>query len=226
LATTAGDAEEAYRQLRQTLQEHRGDKEAWGRAGGLLAVHRRFTLGHKTRRALAKATGINYKTASDVETAYRTNFGLEIVVDEIAPAYGVTPESIGHALEGGQLVPLGDSPAQAGHPAPPPPADTPPTPAALLLALGPEMAARAQPYAREINRELRRWTAEYAQEHPGVPFDDIPLPPGKDLFGDGTYEAQSWDLHSAELPEDELVGLIAALRARAAAAREQDTNVG
>jgi hypothetical protein len=216
LATTAGDAE-ARRQLMQTLQEHRGDKEAWGRAGALLEVHRRFTLGYETRRALARATGINYKTASDVETAYRANFGLGIVVDEIAPAYDVTPESIGDALEGGQLVPLGSSPAQAG--------GTPLAPAALL-ALGPELAARAVPYASEINRELRRWTAEYARKNPDVPFDEIPLPAGEDLFGEGTHDAESWDLHATELSPDELVGLIAALRAHAAAAREQDTNVG
>jgi hypothetical protein len=239
LTTTAWNAE-AYRQLKQTLKEHWGDKQAWGRVGGLLEVHRRYVLGYENRRAFARERRINYKTTGDVETAYRANFGLGIVVDEIAPAYGVTPESIGYALDGGQLVPLApdrqDRPQpQRARPDPgtdpvpfPQPDERSLTPAALTVVqrLGPDMAARAHSYANEINRELRRWTAEYAQRHPDIPFDEIPLPEGKDLFGEGTYAADSWDLHAPELPADELVDLIAALRARVAAMREQDMNVG
>jgi hypothetical protein len=105
MTITAGDAE-AYRKLAETLQNHRGDTEAWGRVGELLRVQRQLLdRRYANRRVFADERGLNYKAVYDLEragTAGRTDFTLDTILT-LADGYGVTPDSLGAALEGGDL---------------------------------------------------------------------------------------------------------------------------
>lgn len=239
MTTTTGDDARALEMLNAVLASRRGDTEAWLRVGTLLRLRRQILNPEwANAREFAKATGINYKLVGDVETAGRDpvgNFTLDTVVRKISPAYQVTWLSIADALGGGDLVPLPGTPGAGDrrlraaadpsfpgqsateNPGPPPAADA---------VLPPAMVADAQPFAAAINRALRRWTADYARAHPDVDADRIPAPPGEALFQAGSRDAASWNLHRDDLTVDELVWLIAALQARAAAARERDTSVG
>lgn len=237
--TNAGDAR-AYERLNAVLAAHRGDREAWLRVGTLLRLRRQMlNPDWSNAHVFAETQEINYKLVGDLEKANRKpagNYTLETVVRKIAPAYQVTWLSIADALEGGDLVPLpgtlgaGDRPRlrAAADPAYPgqPATENPGPPPAADAVLPPAMVADAQPFAAAINRALRRWTADYARVHPDVDVDRIPAPPGEALFPDGSRDAASWNLHRDDLTVDELVWLIAALQARAAAARERDTSVG
>jgi hypothetical protein len=88
-----------------------------------------------------------------------------------------------------------------------------------------DQLAAAWPYFAEITEDLRLWTARYAQEHPGVAPEDIPEPPGAELFGTGTDDAADWDRRVGLFPLQQLAWLIATTRARAAL-RERGRGTG
>lgn len=81
------------------------DAHAWKRLGELLIL-RRTALDprYRNRRAFADARGINYKLASDIEQAKRTDFSIATLA-HIAASYDVTYESLKAALDGGDLEP-------------------------------------------------------------------------------------------------------------------------
>ena len=74
---------------------------------------------------------------------------------------------------------------------------------AAEAAFGAVGVARARPHATEIFLRLRDLAAE-----------GITKPTGQQMFGGASRDARSWDLHAEEMPAEELVWLIAALRAR------------
>lgn len=126
--------------------------------------------------------------------------------DVAEAAYKVTYESVLDVLnEDGDLV------AEPGTPAHRPPRSR--RPAAEVPAVDPAEAAeaafgavgvaRARPHATEIFLRLRDLAAE-----------GITKPTGQQMFGGASRDARSWDLHAEEMPAEELVWLIAALRAR------------
>ena len=65
---------------------------------------------------------------------------------------------------------------------------------------------------------MRRWTAEYARQHPDADPADIPGPGGADLFGEGTPDAWAWNSLADRMTVPARVWLIADLRRREAAA--------
>jgi transcriptional regulator with XRE-family HTH domain len=85
---------------------------------------------------------------------------------------------------------------------------------------------RARPYARKIEQDRRRWKMQYAAAHPGIGVDDVPEPPGAELFPDSALDAMQWDAEEGLLPTGQRIWLIAELQALRAAAREQDRSVG
>jgi hypothetical protein len=80
--------------------------------------------------------------------------------------------------------------------------------------LRPEREDRARPYADRIWEDLLRWKAEYAAAHPGVAYDDIPEPPGSELFPGSRFDILAWDENADVLTVTERLWLIAELRAR------------
>lgn len=238
MTTTTGDAE-TLRRLNEALRAHHGDFAAWKRVGGQLAVQRQL-LGYGNRSEFVRRRmvplGVSEtaaaKLAYDIEGGPRWGRkGFTVNALRIAAqAWNVTLESFAAALDGGELIPA--PPADGGNLVPLPAAQPAPVPApaalapAALMVLSPEMAARAIPYVNDIHHQLSRWKAEYAREHRDVDVDDFPVPSGEDLFGPGTYDAGTWNARKAEMSEDELVSLIATLRALAAPARDRDTSAG
>ncbi|MBA9006016.1 hypothetical protein [Thermomonospora cellulosilytica] len=75
----------------------------WQRLGDLL-ISRRVELGYQERSAWCKATGLNYKTVTDIELAKRSNFGPQMLA-KIELAYQWEPGSIKRVLQGGPPVP-------------------------------------------------------------------------------------------------------------------------
>lgn len=68
-------------------------------------------------------------------------------------------------------------------------------------------------YAVPIEGMRSDWRMKYAGEHPGVQPEDIPPPPGSVLFGNSYREAGLWDEYVKDMPEEEVVWLIATVRA-------------
>jgi transcriptional regulator with XRE-family HTH domain len=90
-----------------------------------------------------------------------------------------------------------------------------------------ERREQAQPVREEILLRRGRWREQYALAHPGISVDDIPEPPGAELFPDSDEDARTWDGRAGVLSVQERVWLIAALRAREAArGRTADTGLG
>jgi hypothetical protein len=89
------------------------DDEALKRLGKLLTVRReeldpRFHV----RKVFAAERGIHLRKAADLENGWRKDFPPLTLKDEVAPAYGVTFESVLDALnEGGDLVAAPGAPA-------------------------------------------------------------------------------------------------------------------
>jgi len=82
--------------------------------------------------------------------------------------------------------------------------------------MGSARAGTDWPYANEIFRRWRNWTAEYAVDHPSVKPGDIPEPTGDELFPDSPDDAKAWDGIGARLDIDDRVWVIADLQRRAA----------
>lgn len=222
---TIPDAE-AQRRLNQALRDNLGSTDgpaAWVRLGELLLA-RRQVLGYDNRRQFVRERGeplgVNEKLVYDLEGGPRwgrKGFSAG-KLRAVAEAYAVTLDSIADALGGGDLVPEAGAPLPAALP--------PAPPDSAVTAFGADAIARAQPYANEITRRWREWTAEYAAANPDIAPRDIPLPLGDDLFPDSPHDAHSWDHHAADLDPDELVWLIARLQARQAAVRERESGAG
>ena len=89
------------------------DDRALKRLGRLLIVRREeLDPRYHVRKVFAAERGIHLRKAADIENGYRSDFPPLTLKDEIAPAYGVTFESVLDVLnEGGDLVAVPDSPA-------------------------------------------------------------------------------------------------------------------
>jgi len=218
---TTGDAE-AIRQLKETLKRHRGDAGAWTLLGGQLRA-RRGQINPKYRnRALfvrerSKPRGLDYKFIYDLEARPkdgRSGFSIDKLLD-VAAAYGVTVESIGAALDGGDLIPAaGPVPA---------PAAGPPEAVKASGILNDAAIVAAKPYATAIMTRLRDLAAEGLMTPSG---SDLFLDPSRPLPGlDGDRAARRWDAHD-DMLDDERAWLIAALQADAETAAWPDMNVG
>lgn len=154
---------------------------AWIRLGRLLEA-RRAELdpaysGNGGRSAFARERGISLKMAQDIENNDRENFTGVTLRDIIAPAYGVTPESITAALDGGDLEP------QAF---PPPLTVVPP----VNLELGPD------DILPELSPELRRQAAAHIPAIRDLVLKAVLTGPltGDRIFGAGSQEAIRWDI--------------------------------
>jgi hypothetical protein len=91
---------------------HRKGTPEWIRLGELLAA-RRIELDPAwfDRGAFAKARGINLKLTQDIENNARENFTPLTLKEKVAPAYGVTIESVRAVLDDdGELEPTPGSP--------------------------------------------------------------------------------------------------------------------
>jgi transcriptional regulator with XRE-family HTH domain len=108
----------------------------------------------------------------------------------------------------------------------PPPAAPPPAAARVLSPYGPGAEAAVAVFAVPIERARGEWRTRYASEHPGVRPGDIPPPPGADLFGAGTREAGLWDSYVTDMAEEEVVWLVATIRATRAAGSERNRPAG
>jgi hypothetical protein len=196
----------------------------WIRLGELLTARRaELDPAYFDRAAFARDRGINLKLAQDIENNGRENFTPLTLRDMVAPAYAVTYESVIDALDSGDLVALPGTPphkrrgprlAPATATAPPPDPDED-----WLPPLSAEETARARPYSDEILLRRGDWRAAYASAHPGIEVSEIPEAPGAELFPDSPEDAAMWDGRASSLSVRQRVWLIAALRAREAAAR-------
>jgi hypothetical protein len=223
LTTTDADA---YRRLDEGLKAHRGDAEAYRRLGGQLEARRHlldprygnrrlFVRERLVPRGLKESAA--YKLVYDAEQGKlqgRGGFSAGKMLT-LAEAYGTTPDSVVAVLEGGDLEPLPGTPAQAPlargrHRTPEPPVTgqwLPPLPA--------ETIERSRPYADAIWQRLRE-----------LALQGIAEPSGRQLFPDAAADAATWDLRADLLSVPERVWLLAALRAREAAAQERESGTG
>jgi len=218
ISTTTGDAE-AIRQLKETLKRHRGDAEAWTLLGGRLRASRgRIDPKYRNRalfvRERCKPRVLDYKFIYDLEARPkdgRVGFSIDKLLD-VAAVYAVTLESIGTALDGGELVP-------AAAPAPAWTADPPPE-VRLSGVLSDAAIVAAAPLATAILMHLRG-------------FPQGRNLPGRDIFLDGARipgldadrAARRWDDYD-HLTVEGRVWLIAALQVSMEAAARPDSNVG
>lgn len=155
-------------------RKRKGSPE-WIRLGELLAA-RRAGLGpdyegHGGRAAFARDRGVNLKLIQDIELNGRENFTPPTLRDAIAPAYGVTYESIRRALDGGELEPL--PPPQASH------TFTPPLRGRKLKALEDSDEPGLVPYLAEVAAEVSRAMDEHGPDLTGAQaFPDRPVDQG------------------------------------------------
>jgi hypothetical protein len=219
---TTGDIE-TIRKLADTLERHRGDEAAWSRHGAQLEAHRTL-IGYGNRRKFARErgepAGLDYKFIYDLEggpehKALRWGRkGYPIGrMPKIAAAYGVTVESLGFVLDGGELVPAGRAPVAAWTADPPPEVR-------MSGVLSDAAIAAAAPLATAILMHLRGF------------------PPGRNLAGRGIFldgaripgldadrAARRWDDYD-HLTVEGRVWLIAALQVNMEATARLDSNVG
>lgn len=212
MTTTTGDAE-TIRKLRQIIGAHSGDFPAWNRLGELLAARRQVLSERyaKSRELFARERGEPHGLTGKFlyELEHGPRWGRKGYpagrMPAVAAAYGVTLESIGAALDGGQLEPAPSAPRLAPVHAPADPAAADPPPAVLGSGvLSPQAIAAAAPHATEILIRLR-----------DLAVAGIMRPSGRQLFPDSDYEARLWDLNADELPDEDAAWLVAGLRVRA-----------
>ncbi len=146
--------------------------------GELLAA-RRGELGYAHRTTFGEERGLHWRMITDIEQAYRDTFTIGTLA-KVAQAYGVTRESVLAVLEGsaGKLEPLPDArprPARAGS------SDVP---------VPEELRAAGQDRADEIQDLLTAAAIRTGN----------PDPPGDEVFGPGSWEAQSWDMFRRQFP--------------------------
>lgn len=161
-------------------RKRKGSPE-WIRLGELLAARRAELSpdyeGHGGRMAFARDRlpptpkgNVNLRLAQDIELNGRENFTPPMLRDVIAPAYGVTYESIRRALEGGGLEPAAGPTGSASLPTLAPP-----------VAMDEELEKAARPHIGMIG------PANLAAVARG--WD----PPGDQLFEAGSWEAETWE---------------------------------
>lgn len=220
---TTGDLE-TIRKLGETLEAHRGDAAAWGRLGRLLRTQR-VLIGYGNRRRFVTErcgppgdpNSLDYHFICDIErglnASRRKGYPLSRML-AVAAAYGVTVESIGAALDSGDLAP-------APVPVPVPAWTAAPPPEVRLSGVLSDAAiVAAAPLATAILMHLRGF------------------PPGRDLSGkeifldgppvpglDADYAARRWDDHRYMTVEGR-VWLIAALQTDMETIARPDMNVG
>ena len=138
----------------------------------------------------------------------------------IASAYGVRLDSLGPALDGGDLIP-----ASAAAPVPLP--DPGPPPAVRLSGVLSDRAiVAAAPHATAIMGRLRDLAAEGKVQPSGEDvFARRPAGIGGSPHLDVYWAAGLWKDH-AYMPEDERAWLIAALHTHRETTARPDTNVG
>jgi hypothetical protein len=86
-------------------------RPAWTRLGELL-MRRRIDLDprYRNRRLFTAERAVEYRIVNDIELGNRDNYEPGTIA-ALEGAYAVAPGSIGRALEGGELEPLGATPA-------------------------------------------------------------------------------------------------------------------
>ena len=203
MTTTAGDAE-AYRELGETLRKHRGDTQAWGRLGEMLRVQRQMLdRRYSNRRAFANERGLNYKAVYDIEraaTGGRTDFTLDSVLT-LAEGYNVSYQSIGAALEGGELEPLTTPPPRLAAVPPLPASDEDRAIQAILRADGdplPEFSPGIRAALATHLPGLMDTVEQAARAEAGrrdVSVLDVlkEVPPASVIFPAGSTDAELWD---------------------------------
>lgn len=226
---TTGDAE-TIRKLGETIAARAGDTGAWDRLAVQLRGQRAL-IGYGNRRRFVRERcdpdhpgGLDYKFIYDLEKGLRGTRRKAYPVGRmprVAAAYMVTLGSISDVLDGaGDLVPL--PPADAPLPADPPPA------VRMSGVLSETALAAAAPYATRILLRLRDLAHEPATLKPAghEVFAEHPDARGRLVPADDRA-ASVWDAYADDMPEPELVWLIAALQADAdTPAARPDTNVG
>lgn len=196
---------------------------------GALLTERREELDPRyyVRDVFAAERGINLRMAADLEKGRPRNFTPVTLRDVVAPAYAVTYESITAAADGGDLEALPGTPAHKTRS--PRPAATPEQggsrgPEAPPGFISEEMEEAAQPYADEIWRKLLSLDPGRA---PRLADADMPDPGGAKLFGEGTQDAEYWDLIGRRgRTVRERTWLLATLQSREAAARGRQAGTG
>jgi len=164
---------------------------------------------------------LDYHFICDIERGLnatrRKGYPLDRMI-RVAAAYGVTEESAGAALDGGELVPAPES-TPALHPDR---MDGPPEAVLLSGVLTPQAIYAAYPYATAILTRLRAFPLGKEPTGPEVFLDEggVQLP----RF-DSARAAELWDAHRY-MPEDERAWLIAALQADMKTTARPDSNVG
>ena len=197
---------------------------------GSLLMERRPELDplYEERKVFAAARSIDLRLVQDIENVPegRGESTAKTLIEKIAPAYGIAADSIFDVLgevPGSDLVAAQSSPPRrprGRHRA------TGPAAGPLVPLLSPGREDRARPYADRISEDRRRWQLAYAAAHPGIPADDVPEPPGPDLFPSSALDAAAWDENAGVLTPSERVWLVAELQALRAAARERRAGTG
>lgn len=157
-------------------------KERRERLGRLLE-QRRGELGFTDRTDFARARpGLTWRTYTDLENGYRENSTIA-TLGKVAAAYGVTYDSM-LAVAHGESDCLEPAPGTGPRPVPAPAVT------AQAVPVPEELREAAQPYADEIQARLLAAAARTGTEDP----------PGDEVFGPGSWEAQSWDLFRRQFP--------------------------
>jgi hypothetical protein len=185
---------------------------------GALLTERREELDPRyyVREVFAAEREINLRMAADLEKGRPRNFTPLTLRDVVAPAYGVTYESVLAAADGGDLEAAPGSPHKQRGPRLVPAAEhasgAPEVPVGFI---SPEMEAAARPGAEAIWRKL----LDLARE-------GIASPSGAQLFAD-PLAAAVWDRAvSKGRTERERVWLLAAFQADAPAASGRESGTG
>lgn len=156
----------------------------WVRLGEMLARRRtEIEPRYKNRTLFAEATGLNWRLLHDIERAKRDEFKPETLA-ALETAYQLAPGAIERALKGGDLEPAGTpDPLERARPHPAR-ADSSGVP------IPEELRGPAQERADEIQELLTRAAIRTGN----------PDPDGDQVFGPGSWEAQSWDLFRRQFP--------------------------
>ena len=182
------------------------------------------------RRIFAAERGIGYKLSQDLENVppKRGDSAPVTLRDKVAPAYGVTYESIQDLLDevpGAELAAAPGQPprrARGRHRA----ASRAAAADGLVDLLSPDREDRARTYHDQIAENRDRWRIAYAAAHPGIAVDDVPEPPGTDLFPGSALYAAEWDENADVLTVAQRIWLVAELQVFRAAARERQSGTG
>jgi hypothetical protein len=222
---TTGDLE-TIRKLGETLKAHWGDAEAWGRLGGLLRTQRVLIGYGNRRRFVAERCGppgdpnsLDYHFICDIERGLnatrRKGYPLNRML-AVAAAYGVTDESTGAALDGGELVSAADqapAPVPAWTAAPPPEVR-------MSGVLSAQAIVAAAPLATAILMRLRDFPPGRELEGRHIFLDGAPIP-----GLDAGVAARRWNDYGY-MTDEGRVWLIAALQADEETTARPDMNVG